>query len=84
MAKRHFDGPYAGYNGRRRLEHEDYNMIHEDHSAMSNLPQNVIMKAYPKEHGFTPEVLNDTIRGVDGQIGADNGKKMKHFKPHKY
>lgn len=86
MAKKRFhsEGYYAGYDPRRRLEHEDFMMIHEDRNAMANLPQQVMIKAYPKIHGYTPENLDDTVRGVDEQMDGDNRAKMKHFKPHLY
>jgi len=74
---------YAGAEPRRRQEMEDAGMIHEDHNAVANLPQEVKMMYYPKEGGYLPENLDDTIRGVDRQMSMDNGKKMQHFKPRK-
>lgn len=74
---------YAGAEPRRRQEMEDAGMIREDHSAVANLPQNVVMSYYPKEGGYLPENIDDTIRGVDRQIAFDNGKKMAHFYPKK-
>lgn len=75
---------YAGIDERRRQEHQDGSMLNEDHMAIANMPQNVIMREYPREGGYIPDVLDDTIRGVDGQMARDNSQKMKHFKPHKY
>ena len=74
---------YAGAEPRRRQEMEDAGMIHEDHSAVANLPQNVMMKPYPKEGGYLPENLDDTLRGVDRQMNYDNSKKMAHLYPKK-
>lgn len=74
---------YDGMDERRAQEHHDAHMIDEDHNAMANLPQQPIMKYYAKPHGYTPEVLDDTISGVDGQIDLDNRQKMHHFKPKK-
>jgi hypothetical protein len=74
---------YAGSEPRRRQEMEDAGMIHEDHGAVANLPQGVMMKPWPKEGGYTPENLDDTIRGIDHQMGYDNRKKMEHFMPKK-
>jgi hypothetical protein len=74
---------YAGAEPRRRQEMEDAGMIHEDHSAVANLPQGVMMKYYPKESGYMPENLDDTLRGVDRQMDYDNKKKMEHFHPKK-
>jgi len=78
------DGEYAGHAARRHQEMQDAGMIHEDHSAIANLPQGVMMKPYPKERDYLPEVLNDDIRSVDEQMGADNNQRRKHFSPHKY
>jgi hypothetical protein len=90
MAKRYHDGKmmekheyYAGEEGRRTQEMEDGGMIREDHSAIANLPQQVMMKPYPKPGGYMPEDLDDTIRGVDGQMGMDNSKRRAHFAPKK-
>src|SRR6266404_4800911 len=70
MAKRYHSGKsmekheyYAGEESRRKQEHEDGGMISEDHSAIANLPQSVMMKPYPKPDGYMPEDLDDTIRG---------------------
>lgn len=90
MAKRFHDGKmmeknefYAGEKARRRQENEDGGMIREDHSAIANLPQHVMMKEYPKVGGYMPEGLDDTIRGVDGQIERDTRMRMKNFAPKK-
>jgi len=74
---------YAGYDPRRRQEMRDAGMIHEDHSALANLPQAPIMRYYSTQR-YMPEVLDDTIRGIDLQIDADDSQAMKQFKPHKY
>lgn len=91
--KRHHDGRkmmiehhdyYAGREGRMRQEKEDGDMLREDHNAMANMPQNIIMKYYPKSYGYLPEDLDDSIRGIDEQIRKDDSKRQEHFKPHKY
>lgn len=90
MAKRYYSGKmlekhdyYAGEESRRHQEMEDAGMIREDHSAIANLPQNVMIKAYPRPDGYMPEVLDDTIRGVDAQVALDNRKRKEHFAPKK-
>lgn len=83
-AKRHHDGMYAGHSARRHQEMQDAGMIREDHSAIANLPQEVMMKPYPKDRDYLPEGLDDTIRGVDKQMDADNAKRKGEMKPHKY
>lgn len=76
-------GHYAGMEPRRRQEMEDAGMIHEDHSAVANLPQNVMMKPWPGKEGYLPEVEDDTIRGVNRQMAMDHGKMMQNFVPKK-
>lgn len=71
MAKRYYSEKYAGYDMRRMQEREDSMMIREDRSAIANLPQQAIMREYPKSPYSGDPTLNDTIRGIDRQIGAD-------------
>lgn len=74
---------YAGPEARRHQEREDGSMISEDHSAIANLPQHVMMKEYPRAGGYMPEDLNDTITGIDRQKNMDNNKRKEHFMPKK-
>jgi hypothetical protein len=97
MAKRHHhqsmsarkheaygEGYYEGKESRRHQEMHDGGMIHEDHSAIANMPQEVMMKPYPKTGPYMPEPLDDTIRGIDMQMDKDDSQRARHFKPHKY
>jgi hypothetical protein len=83
MAKRYNSGNYEGMQSRRTQEMQDAGMIREDHSAIANMPQNVIMRPYPTDRDYTPEGLDDTISGIDRQKGMDHGEMMKHLKPKK-
>ena len=84
MAKRYHHGEYAGMNARRTQEMQDAGMIHEDMSAIANLPQNVMIKPYPRNNPYLDENLDDTIRGVDHQINTLDGAKGKsHLHPKK-
>lgn len=74
---------YAGSEPRRRQEMQDAGMIYEDHRAIANLPQNVMMKEYPKTGPYIPEGLDDTIRGVDHQMDYDDQQRRAHFYPKK-
>lgn len=74
---------YAGMEPRRRQEMEDAGMIHEDHRAIANLPQNVMIKEYPKAGPYMPEGLDDTIAGVDRQMDYDDEKRAMNFYPKK-
>ena len=92
MAKRHhgkmkhhgMHGHYEGHAGRRHQEMQDAGMIREDHSAIANLPQGVMIKDWPKGGSFMPENINDTISGVDRQMDTDGNKRKSHERPHKY
>ena len=85
-AKRHYSGSYEGVNDRRRQEMEDGGMISEDRSAIANMPQDVMIKEYPKSDDYmndTDSRMDDTIRGVDRQMGEDKSKRNKHLDPKK-
>ena len=74
---------YAGMDARRRQELEDSGMINEDPRAIANLPQEVMIKAYPKTGPYLPEGIDDTGRGVDMQMDYDDDKRRDHFYPKK-
>jgi hypothetical protein len=74
---------YAGMDPRRRQELEDAGMIHEDHRAVANLPQEVMIKPYMHTGPYLPEELDDTIEGVNRQIDYDDSKRREHFYPKK-
>lgn len=83
MAKRFHDGQYAGVDARRRLEAQDGAMLNEDHSAIANMPQEVKMHAWPDSYTYLPEDLDDTITGINRQVGLDGSQMHKHLKPKK-
>lgn len=79
MAKKHHA------SSRRHSEMKDAGMIREDHSAIANMPQEVIMKPWPKvSHGIMDERINDTISGIDRQMDRDESKGRAGMNPHKY
>ena len=65
-------------------EHDDRMMITEDHRAIANLPQEVMIKPYPVMPGYTPEGLDDTINGVDHQMSGDHHSMQRGLKPMKF
>ena len=88
MAKRHHnskhhEGFYEGIDERRHQEHADASMIPSGHGSHANMPGEVIMKEYSRPHGYSPENLDDTIHGIDNQIGHDNSQKHRGMKPTK-
>lgn len=76
-------GYYGDMHSRRRQELEDAGMIHEDHNAIANLPQEVMIKPYPNTGPYMPEGLDDTIRGIDHQMNYDDSQRRKNFYPKK-
>lgn len=74
---------YAGMGSRRTQEMQDAGMIRENPMAIANLPQEVMIKAYPKNGPMMPEGLDDTIHGVDRQIDYDDSQRKAHFYPKK-
>jgi hypothetical protein len=74
---------YAGMEPRRRQELEDSGMIYEDSRAIANLPQEVMIKPYPRSAPYMPEGIDDTIRGVDMQMDYDDSQRDRHLYPKK-
>lgn len=85
MAKRYYESgeKYAGADAKRTQEMQDAGMIRENPAAIANLPQEVMMKPYPRYGNYLPEELDDTIAGVDRQMNYDNDKRREHFMPKK-
>ncbi len=73
----------SGWAARRRMEMAKDGMIVEDNRAIANLPQEVMIKPYEKVGPYLPEVLEDSIRGVDGQMDYDDEHRAAHFYPKK-
>ena len=82
MAKK-FYGNYEGIDESRKQEAIDAAMI-DAPRGHANMPQEVIMKNYPKDGVSMPEDLDDTIRGIDKQIKADSSKHKKSGDLGKY
>lgn len=78
------EGSYEGLESARNQERRDAMMIYEDHSAVANLPQQVIYKPWPSARHYTDYGLDDTISGIDHQENLDNRKMEEHLQPEKY
>lgn len=77
-------GDYSsGLAARRRMEMSKDGMIEEDNRAIANLPQEVMIKPYEKVGPYMPEELEDSIRGVDGQMKYDDQHRSMHEYPKK-
>mgnify|MGYP003454594190 CR=1 FL=1 len=59
-------------------------MISEDRSSIGNLPQNVVIKPFPKAPYGLNSDLDDTISGIDSQIGSDDSAARNHRSKSKY
>lgn len=82
--KRFYDGDYSGLNAAREQQARDFSMISEDKSACANLPQQVKYHAWPKPGSYASYDLDDTIKGIDGQMNADGSGMRKHKSKSKY
>ena len=77
------DGAYSDADATARMQKHDSSMISEDRSAVANLPQQVIMKDWADHEAYLPDILDDTIVGVNKQINYDNRKRSENFVPKK-
>ena len=73
----------ADKNATERMQKHDSSMISEDHNAIANLPQQVIMKDWADHEAYLPDILDDTIVGINKQINYDDKKRQEHFMPKK-
>jgi len=72
------------YKNSDMMYHKDSGMISEDHYSFANLPQNVMMKEYPRfQYGLDP-YLNDTSSGIDNQMYDDMHQMKRHESKSKY
>jgi hypothetical protein len=74
---------YSGAAARYAMERKDGGMIHENHNAIANLPQEVMIKPWPPRPGYLPEVLDDGISGIDRQLAMDDAYTSAGFEPKK-
>jgi len=68
----------------RSMDSQFEGMISEDHSAVANLPQEVIQKTYPKCDYMDAYELDDTIRGLDDTRDEDIRKIERYHSDVKY
>lgn len=52
-------------------------------SGFANMPQEVIMKEWPKAKNYRDTELDDTIEGIDEVVGHSEGKLKKHISNQK-
>ena len=88
MAERYHDSKGKGYasmeHETKRMEALERGMVSNDSSAIANMPQEVMIKPYPRTGPYMPEDLDDTLTGIDRQMDMDDSKRKATMKPHKY
>lgn len=67
---------------RRRFENMGYDMIKEDPNCIANLPQNVMMKTYPRTRGFMP-ILGEEDHALEMQLDRDEMESHDQISPRK-
>jgi hypothetical protein len=82
--KRHYDGEYAGEKMRRKEEMRDAGMLHDDKSAVANMPQSVIYKPYGGDFKGFDSNIDDTISGIKRQQDMDESVAKRHNVPKKW
>lgn len=88
MAKRYYQSkaePYANREVSKRMMKADGYMIHDDYSARSLLPQQVMQKEWPKAYNHMQDYyVEDLFLGVNKQLNEDGEGMKKAFGPGKY
>lgn len=59
-------------------------MIKEDRNSVANLPKDVVIKPYSRCPYGLESSLDDTITGIDRQIGADDSAARRNRSKSKY
>jgi len=67
----------------RKMSKADGEMI-SGKVGQAMMPQEVIMKMYPKNGSYLPENINDGMSGVDKQVKADVSDTKRELAPTKY
>ena len=78
---------FAGEKQTNEQNSADGSMMMESNLGMANLPQGVIIKAYPNPYQYPDNRLmtnSDNMMGIDAQIGGDEAGARKHHSKTKY
>ena len=82
--KRHYDGEYSGEKMRRKMEMSDAGMLHDDKSAVANMPQDVKYRPWGNDFTGFDSNIDDTISGINQQQRMDEGEAKRHNVPKKW
>ncbi len=81
MAKKRF---HSAEGARRSSEMRDSGMLHDNKSAVANMPQDVKYHAWPSAHVGLDSRIDDTISGINDQMRSDESKARSILNPKKY
>ena len=73
-------GDYEGSHGRKSLESADFAMFGESRSSFANMPQELVLKPFPKGGRYSDYGIDDTVRGIDKQMNDDGAGLKAHMK----
>lgn len=73
-------GEYEGVHGRKSLESADFGMFGESKSSFANMPQEMVLKAFPKAGRYSDYGIDDTVRGIDKQMDEDGAAMKREMK----
>jgi hypothetical protein len=51
--------------------------------GFANMPENVVMKEWPKAKNYRETEVDDTIKGIDEVVGHSEGQIKKHISKQK-
>jgi len=83
MSSMYMEDYSSGLRARDRMESEKDGMIRDDHRAIANLPQEVMIKPYEQVGPYLPEGIDDTIKGSDRQMMDNDEQRSRYFSPKK-
>jgi len=72
------------YYEEKKQEKRDGGMLNSATGEVANMPQDVKYHAWPTAHDYMGGNLDDTITGINKQIGEDESAAKRHLKNNKW
>lgn len=72
------------YYEEKKQERKDGGMLNYDMSAVANMPQQVKYHAWPSANNYMSSNFDDTITGINKQIGEDEAGAKRYLKNNKW
>lgn len=72
---------YAGYKGMNEQNKADGSMMMNANLGMAQMPQNIIVKAYPNPYQYPDNRVmtnSDNMMGIDAQIGVNMSASKRY------